>query len=381
MSVDDSGARLRGSVLFAVAIVLAYIAVGALAGVVWQWIWTPPVQVVQQKQLFYLDYGSLRQVFTGTGLYVLVAAVASALVALVAALLTRRHELLVLSAVTLGALAAAYTMHTVGVALGPSDPTSFAKTAADGAHVQAQLVVNGKTPYLVWPMVSLFVLALVFFALPAVRTGRRRADGSAAPDAEVSMAEAQPTAEPTTGRQRLVAQIESAQFKPVSLRKGFEMVAVDGLLDRAAGAVARGEPLEPVLDVTLPVVRGEAYDKAEVTAFLDRVRGSAADVSGDPVVAEVAGSSADLSPGRQRLVERIRSARFTPVRVTQGFEMTTVDGLLDRAAEAVTRGERLDPVLDVTLPMVRLREGYDMAEVTAFLASLRVSADEMDPRT
>ena len=143
-----------------------YVVVGAVAGVVWEWLWTPPTQVVQQHQLFYTDFGSLRRVFTGTGLYALVAAVASALVALVAGLLTRRHELLVLAAVTLGSLAAAYTMHTVGVALGPADPTALAKTAADGTHVSAQLVVNGKSPYLVWPMVSLFVLALVFFAWP-----------------------------------------------------------------------------------------------------------------------------------------------------------------------------------------------------------------------
>ncbi len=40
---------------------------------------------------------SLRRVFTGTGLYALVSAVASALVALAAALLTRRHELLTLA--------------------------------------------------------------------------------------------------------------------------------------------------------------------------------------------------------------------------------------------------------------------------------------------
>ena len=142
-----------------------------MAGVVWEWVWSPPTQVVEQHQLFYTDYGSLRQVFTGTGLYVLVSVVASALTALAAGLLTRRHELLVLAAVTLGSLAAAYTMHAVGVALGPPDPAQLAKTAADGTHLSAQLVVNGKTPYLVWPMVSLFVLSLVFFALPGVRMG------------------------------------------------------------------------------------------------------------------------------------------------------------------------------------------------------------------
>jgi DivIVA domain-containing protein len=60
--------------------------------------------------------------------------------------------------------------------------------------------------------------------------------------------------------------------------------------------------------------------------------------------------------------------------------MGAVDGLLDSAVAAVTRGEPLAPLLDVTLPTVTWREGYDMAEVTAFLDSLRVSAHGMDPR-
>ena len=180
MSGDGAALRLRNSVFFGVAVVVGYVVVGAVAGVVWQWVWSPPTQVVQQHQLFYTDYGSLRQVFTGTGLYVLVSVVASAATALAAGLLTRRHELLVLAAVTLGSLAAAYTMHTVGVALGPPDPATLAKTAADGTHLSAQLVVNGKTPYLVWPMVSLFVLSLVFFAMPGGRS-RHRADTSSEP--------------------------------------------------------------------------------------------------------------------------------------------------------------------------------------------------------
>jgi hypothetical protein len=180
MSDNGGPVGVRGSVLFALVELVAYVVVGAVAGVVWEWVWSPPTQVVQQHQLFYTDYGSLRQVFTGTGLYVLVSVVASALTALAAGLLTRRHELLMLAAVTLGSLAAAYTMHAVGVALGPPDPTALAKTAADGTHMSAQLVVNGKTPYLVWPMVSLFVLSLVFFAMPGGRS-RHRAESTSEP--------------------------------------------------------------------------------------------------------------------------------------------------------------------------------------------------------
>ena len=191
MSDDGSAHELRRSILFALAVVLGYVVLGAAAGAVWEWVWSPPTQVVQQHQLFYTDYGALRQVFTGTGLYVLISAVASALAAATVGLLTRRHELLVLGAVALGSVAAAYTMHRVGVALGPADPAHLAKTAADGTHVSAALVVNGKTPYLVWPMVSLFVLAVVFFAWPGGRS-RHRADSLTERDeADVSDASAE----------------------------------------------------------------------------------------------------------------------------------------------------------------------------------------------
>ena len=83
-------------------------------------------------------------------------------------------------------------MHAVGVALGPADPAKLAAVAADGTRVSGQLQVNGKTPYLVWPMVSLFVLSLVFFAAPGARSRRGRADTSSEPaEADVS--------EPTPG--------------------------------------------------------------------------------------------------------------------------------------------------------------------------------------
>ena len=42
-------------------------------------------------------------------------------------------------------------------------------------------MVNGKTPYVVWPMVSLFVLALVFFASPGSLFGTAPTDASSEP--------------------------------------------------------------------------------------------------------------------------------------------------------------------------------------------------------
>jgi len=172
---DEPGSPLR----FVLLTLLAYVVLGAAAGAVWEWVWTPPDQVVRDHQVFYTSYASLRRVFTGTGLYVLIGAVTAALISLVACLLTRGRELVTLATVLIGSCAAAALMRLVGGLLGPADPLSV--TRSTGTEVlPGQLTVHGFTPYLVWPMVSLFVLALVFFAWPNAHDGvprdSRRAD-------------------------------------------------------------------------------------------------------------------------------------------------------------------------------------------------------------
>ncbi len=163
------------AVLMVVGVLVAYAVVGLVAGVVWERVWTPPSQVVQQHQVFYADYASLRRVFTGTGLYAIVAVIASAVVALVVGLVTRGRELLVLATVVLGSALASLVMWKVGVRLGPPDPAAAAAHLADGRQVPGALAVSGHSPYLVWPMTSMFVLALMFFTLPAARAGREQA--------------------------------------------------------------------------------------------------------------------------------------------------------------------------------------------------------------
>jgi hypothetical protein len=158
-------ARL-GAVLLVLEVLIAYALVALVAGLVWEAVWAPPDQVVQQHQVYPADYESLRRIFTGTGLYVIVAAVGSSLTALVISLLTRRRELLVLVAVALGSGVAAGVMREVGISRGPVDPTTLAADTANGVHLPGALDVSGFSPYLVWPMTSLLVLALVFFAWP-----------------------------------------------------------------------------------------------------------------------------------------------------------------------------------------------------------------------
>jgi hypothetical protein len=261
-------APVLGAALLVLEVLVAYALVGLVAGLVWEAVWVPPDQVVQQHQVYAVDYASLRRMFTGTGLYVLVAAVASTLTALVVSLLTRRRELVVLVAVALGSGVAAGVMREVGISRGPVDPTTLAASAADGVHLPGALDVSGFSPYLVWPMMSLLVLAVVFFSWPRALADRRDA-GDSAP-------RSRPAVDLPPARQQLAERIGSAEFTPTRIRRGYDMGAVDGLLDSAVAAVTRGEPLAPLLDVTLPTVTWrEGYDMAEVTAFLDSLRVSA----------------------------------------------------------------------------------------------------------
>lgn len=171
------GASL-GAVVLVLEVLIAYALVALVAGLVWEAVWAPPDQVVQQHQVYPADYEALRRIFTGTGIYVIVAAVASSLTALVVSLLTRRRELVVLVAVALGSGMAAGVMREVGISRGPVDPTTLAATTANGVHLPGALDVSGFSPYLVWPMTSLLVLAVVFFAWPrspdALAGGRSR---------------------------------------------------------------------------------------------------------------------------------------------------------------------------------------------------------------
>jgi len=92
-------------------------------------------------------------------------------------------------------------------------------------------------------------------------------------------------------------EIEAVRFTPVRLRDGYDMVAVDGLLDRLAAAARAGSPLAPLVAAThVDVTRlREGYDIDEVDAFLVRVAGRTVDrpdTSSDrptPVISEERG--------------------------------------------------------------------------------------------
>jgi hypothetical protein len=146
-------------------VVAALAAVGALAGVVWQWLWTPTIGVVVDHRWTAGDALGLQHEFSGTGWYVAVALVAGLVAGVGVALLVDRVPLLTLAAVVVGSALAAWVMLLVGSALGPPDPTIVARTADDGTRLPMELSVTGRSPWIALPSGALIGLLLVFIGL------------------------------------------------------------------------------------------------------------------------------------------------------------------------------------------------------------------------
>ena len=155
-------------------IVVAVCAVaGALAGVVWEWLWTPPVGVAIHHE-WLVGLSGLRSEFTATGLYVVVASFAGLLVGVLCGLFLDRAELVTLAAVVVGAVLAGWIMVQVGQALGPPDPRQLAKSAAERTRLPSDLRIAGKSPYVAFPAGATLGLAVVLLGL----TKRHADDGS-----------------------------------------------------------------------------------------------------------------------------------------------------------------------------------------------------------
>jgi hypothetical protein len=145
--------------------VVGLAAVGALAGAVWQWLWTPTVGVAMDHHWTAGDAIGLQHEFSGTGWYVVVGLVAGLVAGVAVALLVDRVPLLTLAAVVVGSALAAWLMLVVGTALGPADQDVVARTAADGTKIPMQLTVTGHSPWIALPSGALIGLLLVFIGL------------------------------------------------------------------------------------------------------------------------------------------------------------------------------------------------------------------------
>ena len=158
-------------VVQALVIVAVFAAAGALAGVIWEWLWTPPTGVAVHHH-WIEDESGLRANFSGTGTYVLVAVVAGMLVGAGVAFVLDRSELVTLVAVVGGSLLAGWVMYHVGTALGPADPHPLAASSKDLTELPGQLVVSGRSPMRAFPGGALIGLTVVFLGLSRHRATR-----------------------------------------------------------------------------------------------------------------------------------------------------------------------------------------------------------------
>jgi len=145
-------------------VVVVFVAVGVLAGVVWEWLWTPPVGVVVEHE-WLLGLAGLQAEFTATGVYVVVASVAGLLIGTLCSLFLDRAELVTLVAVLVGAVLAGWVMLQVGQALGPPDPRELAKTARDGTRLPSDLRIAGNSPYVAFPAGATLGVAVVLLGM------------------------------------------------------------------------------------------------------------------------------------------------------------------------------------------------------------------------
>ncbi|MEO6512551.1 MAG: hypothetical protein ABIO16_16250 [Nocardioides sp.] len=156
---------LRAPALMVVAILAGYAAVAVVAGWLWHQLWSPDLGVVVSHQ-WYATGDALRDAFSGTGLYVLVALGAGLLIGFVSAYAGGAQPVVTVVVATLGSALAAYVMLKVGEGLGPADPQQLAATVADGKNLPSALRVSGFSPLLAFPFGTLVALAVVYTIFP-----------------------------------------------------------------------------------------------------------------------------------------------------------------------------------------------------------------------
>ncbi len=163
-------ARWRESLPEVAAILAIFVGAGAVCGLLWEWLWSPPTGVAYHHE-WILDRNGLTVDFSGTGLYVVIAAVVGLVLGLVVALVFDHDEVVTLGALVLGGVLAAGVMWLVGTSLGPPDPHTVAKTAADFEPVAGDLRVHGKGSFLALPMGSLVGATISLFSFARRHVG------------------------------------------------------------------------------------------------------------------------------------------------------------------------------------------------------------------
>lgn len=187
----------RGILLESAGILVVFAAGGALAGWIWHTWATVPQGVAYQGDwrlgyriegdYFVGDNDWFERAFGVIGTYVVLGVVTGLVIGVVASLVCRRSELATLVAVVAGSVLAAVVCYRIGLALGAPDPASVARGAADGTIIPADLAIDQRGPFVVWPLGSLIGLTMVYLLTSGVSAGvaeTRRVDLDKVPAAD-----------------------------------------------------------------------------------------------------------------------------------------------------------------------------------------------------
>ncbi|QBR90864.1 hypothetical protein [Nocardioides euryhalodurans] len=148
----------------AVLLLALFAAGGAVAGLVWHWLWSPPSGVVLDG-VWYPDAAGLTEVFPATGLYVLVGVVTGLPLGVTSGLVLARRPLVTLALVVVGSALAAWLMLVVGQVGAPPDPQPLAARAANGTTLPGTLAVSGWSPFVAIPIGALAGLCTILICV------------------------------------------------------------------------------------------------------------------------------------------------------------------------------------------------------------------------
>lgn len=134
---------MSGPVVRVLAAFVALPVAGVVAGVLWEWVWRPPLGAVAEGR-WYMDPTAYGAAFSATGWYVVLALLVGVVVAGALAWLLPGRELVTLVAVVGAGLVAGWLMYHVGHALGPADPQLLAEGVEAGTVLPDQLTLGGR---------------------------------------------------------------------------------------------------------------------------------------------------------------------------------------------------------------------------------------------
>ncbi|WP_053202373.1 DivIVA domain-containing protein [Jiangella muralis] len=170
------------------------------------------------------------------------------------------------------------------------------------------------------------------------------------------------------------------RFTVVRLAEGYDIGEVDAFLDRVRGTLGATLTADEVRQVQFTTVRLRAgYDMRAVDEYLDEVAaeaGRAAPAVGTPAAEPTTADWHESLADRYELLkvaDRPAGDRFRTVRLREGYDLGEVDAFVDHVRATLATTLTAAEVRGTEFTTVRLREGYDMQTVDEWLDAVQAA--------